>query len=44
MVSQIKNHLGILTPEAFASRYLLESVPYIFSADLDAYIRWKSEL
>jgi hypothetical protein len=44
MPNRIKNHLGTLSPEAFASRYLFESIPYVFGTDLDAYIRWKAQL
>ncbi len=40
----LKEELRDLTPGAFASKHLFESVPHVFEEDMDKYIAWKSEL
>lgn len=40
----IREHLRNLTPATFASKYIFESVPYVFGDDIDSYIAWKAEL
>jgi hypothetical protein len=44
MPAATKQDLLALTPDMFASKYLLECVPHVFKDDADAYIRWKSQL
>jgi hypothetical protein len=44
MPTDAKEELARLTPDAFASKYLLECVPHIFGGDSDSHIAWKAQL
>lgn len=36
--------LTSLPPDLFASQYIFEATPYIFSGDFQGYVRWKTEI
>ena len=44
LVEEVKTELETLTPNEFASRRILEPVPYAFDGDLAALSDWKAEL
>jgi hypothetical protein len=39
-----KGDLLTVSPDLFASKFIFEAVPFIFAADVDLYIGWKTEL
>lgn len=44
VATTVEDDLRVLSPETFASKYVMESVPHVFAGDMDVYIDWKSEL